>query len=439
MNSEKISAAKAGTVGGPGLLLKNGRIIDASSGLDTRGDCLILGGVIREVGEVTEWPEECAVIDVHGQWICPGFIDMHVHLREPGEEYKETIESGTRAAAAGGMTGVACMPNTRPVNDSVPVTTLILERADAAGMARVWPVAAITRGLEGAELTEFGDLLANGAVAFSDDGLPVQDSAMMRLALDYARNFNALIISHSEEPGLASGGVMNEGRVSSRLGLKGIPAAAEHIAIFRDVALAELTGSRLHVAHVSTAGGVEIIRQAKARGVRVTAETAPHYFSLTEEAVDGYNTFAKMNPPLRTESDRLAIIEGLRDGTLDVIATDHAPHSTLEKECEFALAMNGIIGLETSLPLTLELVRQGHISPVDMVRLMSAAPAGILGVPHGRLQRGRAADITVIDPELEWTVTMEGLESKSHNSPFLDKKMRGRAVMTIVGGKIVNL
>ncbi len=425
--------------GGPGLLLKNGRIVDAFSERYIRGDCLIVDGIIQDVGEVRERPRGCVAIDVQGHWICPGLIDMHVHLREPGEEYKETIKSGTRAAAAGGMTGVACMPNTRPVNDSAPVTRMILDRAGEAATARVWPVAAITRGLEGEELTEFGELLENGAVAFSDDGLPVRDAAMMRLALDYARNFDALIISHSEEPDLVSGGVMNEGRVSTRLGLRGVPAAAEHIAIFRDVAIAELTGSRLHVAHVSTAGGVEIIRQAKARGVRVTAETAPHYFSLTEEAVDGYNTFAKMNPPLRTESDRLAIIEGLRDGTLDVIATDHAPHSTLEKECEFALAMNGIIGLETALPLTLELVRQGHISPVDLVRLMSAAPAEILGVPHGRLEKGRAADITVIDPDREWTVARETLESRSHNSPFLGKKMRGRAVMTILDGKIVNI
>jgi dihydroorotase len=427
-----------GTREGSGLLLRNGRIIDPASGRDQEGDCLILDGKIAETGSVSHTPDACRVIDLQGKWIVPGLIDMHVHLREPGEEYKETIESGTRAAAAGGFTGVACMPNTRPVNDSSGITSFILERAAAAGHSRVWPVASITRGLKGEELTEFGDLLQKGAIAFSDDGLPVKNSAVMRLALDYARNFNALIISHSEEPDLAAGGVMNEGTVSTRLGLKGIPAAGEHISIFRDVAIAELTGSRLHVAHISTAGGVEIIRQAKARGVKVTAETAPHYFSLTEEAVEGYNTFAKMNPPLRTEADRQAIIEGLRDGTLDVIATDHAPHSTLEKECEFALAMNGITGLETSLPLSLELVRQGHLSPMEMIRRMSTAPASILGVSGGNLTKGTVADVTVIDPETEWTVTREGFQSKSHNSPFTGMSVKGRAELTIVAGRVVH-
>ncbi len=438
MNSISTGTPEPGVSGGPGLLLSNGRIIDPSSGTDQHGDCLVLDGKIAEIGTVTEKPENCQMIDMKGLWIVPGLIDMHVHLREPGEEYKETIKSGTRAAAAGGFTSVACMPNTRPVNDSASVTRFILERAQTAGFARVWPVASITRGLRGEELTEFGDLLQNGAVAFSDDGLPVRNPAVMRLALDYARNFDALIISHSEDPDLAAGGAMNEGTVSTQLGLKGIPAAAEHIAIYRDVAIAELTGSRLHVAHVSTAGSIEVIRQAKARGVRVTAETAPHYFSLTEEAVKSYNTCAKMNPPLRTELDMLAVIEGLKDGTLDAIATDHAPHSTLEKECEFALAMNGITGLETSLPLSLELVRQGHLSPLDMVRLMSTNPASILDVDAGGLEPGRPADITVIAPEQEWTVTVEAFRSKSHNSPFIGMKMRGRAYLTILEGRIVN-
>ena len=428
---------KAGTKVGPGLLLKNGHIIDPFSNTDVDGSVLVRDGKIQEVGNPESIPEGCVVIDLQGKWIVPGLIDMHVHLREPGEEYKETVESGTRAAAAGGFTAVACMPNTNPVNDSSDTTRFILDRARDAGFARVYPVASITKGLGGDELTEFGDLLENGAVAFSDDGLPVRDAGVMRLALDYARNFNALIISHSEEPELVAGGVMNEGAVSTQLGLKGIPAAAEHIAIFRDTAIAELTGSRLHIAHVSTAGGVEIIRNAKRRGVKITAETAPHYFSLTEEAVIGYNTFAKMNPPLRTEEDRLAIIQGLRDGTLDAIATDHAPHSVLEKECEFALAMNGIIGLETSLALSLELVRQGHISPMDMVRLMSTNPASILGVNGGTLKVGEVADITVIDPDFKWVVTENGFISKSHNSPFIGKEMQGRAEFVIVGGKIV--
>ncbi len=419
------------------ILLRNGRIIDPSSGTDQQGDCLIINGKIESVGIVKDIPDPCRSFDMTGLWIVPGLIDMHVHLREPGEEYKETIETGTRAAVAGGFTGVACMPNTKPVNDSSGITRFIIDRAADAGFARVWPVASITKGLKGEELTEFGDLLSNGAVAFSDDGLPVKNAAMMRLALDYARNFNALIISHSEELELSAGGSMNEGAVSTRLGLKGIPNAAEQIAIFRDVAIAELTGSRLHVAHVSTAGSVEIIRQAKKRGVMVTAETAPHYFTLTEEAVEGYNTFAKMNPPLRTETDRLAIVEGLRDGTLDAIATDHAPHSCLEKECEFAMAMNGIIGLETSLPLSMELVRQDIITPMDMVRLMSTAPASILGIPGGTLKQGNPANVTVIDPDHEWTVTVESFHSISHNSPFINRKVTGRAVLTIVDGKIV--
>ncbi len=420
-----------------GILLRNGRIIDPSSGIDQQGDCLIIDGKIESVGVVKDIPDPCRVFDMTGLWITPGLIDMHVHLREPGEEYKETIESGTRAAVAGGFTGVACMPNTRPANDSSGITRFIIDRAADAGLAKVWPVATITKGMKGEELTEFGDLLINGAVAFSDDGMPVKNAAVMRLALDYARNFNALIISHSEELELSAGGAMNEGAVSTRLGLKGIPNAAEEVAIFRDVAIAELTGSRLHVAHVSTAGSVEIIRQAKKRGVTVTAETAPHYFTLTEEAVEGYNTFAKMNPPLRTEADRLAVAEGLKDGTLDAIATDHAPHSCLEKECEFAMAMNGIIGLETSLPLSLELVRQDIITPMDMIRLMSTAPASILGVSGGTLKQGEAADITVIDPDHEWTVTVESFHSISHNSPFINRRVRGRAVLTIVNGRIV--
>ena len=438
MNSSNCTITEAGALEGPGLLLKNGRIIDPSSSMDQTGDVLILDGNIENTGRNIPSPARCCKIDLKGRWIVPGLVDMHVHLREPGEEYKETIESGCRAAVAGGFTAVACMPNTRPVNDSAAVTRFILDQAARASMAGVWPVASITRGLMGKELTEFGDLLQNGAVAFSDDGLPVKNSAVMRLALDYARNFNALLISHSEEPDLAEGGVMNEGIISTRLGLKGIPAAGEHISIFRDVALAELAGSRLHIAHVSTAGGVEIIRQAKTRGVKVTAETAPHYFSLTEEAVMGYNTAAKMNPPLRTEQDRLAVIQGLKDGTLDAIATDHAPHSTLEKECEFALAANGITGLETSLPLSLELVRQGHLAPLDMVRLMSLSPVSILQVSGGTLSKSANADITVIDPDYRWTVTEDSFISRSHNSPFINRSMRGRAVLTIVSGRIVH-
>jgi dihydroorotase len=286
-------------------------------------------------------------------------------------------------------------------------------------------------------LTEFGDLINAGAIAFSDDGLPVKNAAVMRQALEYARNFDALIISHSEELDLSREGVMNEGRVSTILGLKGIPAAAEEIAVFRDVALAELTGGRLHIAHVSTKGSVEIVRQAKNRGIQVTAETAPHYFSLTEEALFGYNTFAKMYPPLRTEEDRLAVIEGLKDGTIDAIATDHAPHSVLEKECEFQIAANGIMGLETAIPLSLNLVRDGYISASQMIKCMSISPSKILGVPERGLKDGNSADICIIDPEVVFTLARETLHSLSYNSPFIGKDLQGKAILTLVDGRLV--
>ncbi len=420
------------------ILLKNGRLIDPTQSIDQQGDLLIEKGVVSALGQDLESSRGCRVIDVSGKWVTPGFIDMHVHLREPGEEYKETVESGTRAAAAGGFTAVACMPNTKPVNDNVTTTNFILRRAAESGFTRVYPVSSITKGQRGEELTEFGDQLSAGAVAFSDDGLPVRDPALMRMALEYAKNFDALIISHSEDMSLSEGGALNEGIMSTKLGLRGIPAAAEEVAVYRDVRLAELTGSRLHVAHVSTRESVEIIRRAKARGVNVTAETAPHYFSLTEEAVGDYNTFAKMNPPLRTEDDRRAVIEGLMDGTIDVIATDHAPHSMLEKECAFEVAANGIVGLETALGLVMSLVEQNLITPIQMVKYLSCNPAKILGVDGGTLRPGTVADITVIDPESTYTVSAENFYSKSHNSPFLGFELRGRAVLTILDGKVVH-
>ncbi len=419
------------------LLFTNARIIDPSQDWDFSGELLVKDGVIGAAGQSLEAPQDARVIDLEGKWLVPGLIDMHVHLREPGEEYKETIETGTAAAVAGGFTAVACMPNTRPVNDSAGVTQFILEKARRAAKARVFPIAAITLGQKGEQLTEFGDLLSAGAVAFSDDGLPVRNARVMRHALEYVRNFDALIISHSEEPELSRGGLMNEGRVSVSLGLKGIPAAAEEVAVFRDVALAELTGGRLHIAHVSTRGSVEIVRRAKARGVAITAETAPHYFSLTEEAVIGYNTSAKMYPPLRTEEDRMAIIEGLKDGTIDAIATDHAPHSVIEKECEFQLAANGIIGLETSVALSLNLVRSGYISASQLIRCMSSSPSRILGVPGGSLATGDPADISIIDPEVVFTLTRESLHSMSHNSPFLGETLQGKAILTLIDGRPV--
>ncbi|RJX20016.1 MAG: dihydroorotase [Desulfobulbus sp.] len=413
-------------------LFENGRIIDPRRGIDRPGSLLIVDGVIAAEG--TAVPSEARRIDAAGCWLVPGLIDMHVHLREPGQEYKEDVVSGTRAAAAGGFTGVACMPNTRPVNDCRAVTVQILERA-RQGYARVYPVGAISKGSRGEQLAEYGEMKDAGVVAVSDDGVPVLDSQLMRRALEYAGDHHLAVISHSEEVALSRHGVMNEGLTATRMGLMGIPTAAEAIMVYREIALAEYTGRPVHVAHVSTAMATELIRSAKARGVRVTAETAPHYFTLTEEAVQGYNTNAKMNPPLRTEADRQAIRQGLADGTFDAIATDHAPHSQLEKEVEFDLAANGIIGLETAVPLTLALVREGVIGPGRFVELLSVNPARILGVPGGTLSPDSSADLTVINPELAFVYTRESVVSKSKNSPFLGWNLQGRAVMTMVAGR----
>ncbi len=419
------------------VLLRNGRIIDPAAGVDRNGDLLIEDGKIAMVGEVAaDVADNIATFDVAGNWVVPGFIDMHVHLREPGEEYKETIETGCRAAAAGGFTAVACMPNTKPVNDCRSVTSFILEQAARSGCVRVYPVAAVSKGSKGLELAEYGELKEAGAVAVSDDGLPVTNSQLMRRAMEYAANHSLLVISHAEEASLAAGGVMNEGLIATRLGLRGIPAMAETIMVYRDLALAELTGERVHIAHVSTAESVDLIRRAKEKGIRVTAETAPHYFTLTEEAVGRYDTHAKMNPPLRTQADVDAIRQGLRDGTLDAIATDHAPHSILEKEVEFDRAANGIVGLETVVPLALELVRSGVLEPAAMVRCLSVNPAAILGVEGGSLAVGGVADVTVINPDEEYVLGPDDLQSKGKNSPFLGRPLRGRAVMTIVGGAI---
>lgn len=414
-------------------LIKNGRIIDPHNGVDKQGDLLIVNGCIATADAPI--PVNIQTIDASGCWVVPGLIDMHVHLREPGEEYKEDIVSGTRAAAAGGFTGVACMPNTKPVNDSASVTTKILERAQD-GFARVYPVGAISKETRGDSLAAFGELKEAGVVAVSDDGLPVHDSQLMRRALEYASDYDLTVISHSEEMSLAQNGVMNEGVVSTRLGLKGIPVAAEAIMVYREIALAEYTGKSVHIAHVSCAMSIDLIRSAKARGVKVTAETAPHYFTLTHEAVQEYNTNAKMNPPLRTEEDLQAVRAALADGTFDAIATDHAPHSRLEKEVEFDLAMNGIIGLETSLPLTLALVREGIIDASRCIELLSVNPATILGVQGGSFTPGEPADVTVINPDMEFDYQEENVVSKSKNSPFLGWTMQGRAILTMVDGQI---
>lgn len=418
------------------LLLENGRIIDPASGVDRIGSLLIMDGVCHVASPEDPFPAETERIDLTGKWVMPGFIDMHVHLREPGEEYKETIATGTQAAAAGGFTAVACMPNTKPVLDSESGISLVVNRAKGA-QARVYPVGAISRESHGEHLAEFGEMRQAGAVAFTDDGRPVVNSQMMRRALEYAANFDLPIISHCEEMSLSQNGAMNEGAISTRLGLQGIPGAAEAIMVYRDLALAELTGHRLHLAHISTAESVSLIRRAKARGCRVTAETAPHYFTLTEEAIAQYDTCAKMNPPLRGTADLQAIIEGLKDGTIDAIASDHAPHSDMEKEVEFDQAANGIIGLETSVPLSLRLVHDGVLTVGRLVELMSVNPARILGVAGGSLAEGAVADMTIIDPERQFTYSKDTVVSKSKNSPFLDWQFTGQAVLTIVGGRIM--
>ncbi len=420
------------------LLISGGLVVDPARELFESLDLLVEGGKIKALEPVGTIPAKGRrVIAAQGLVVTPGLIDMHVHLREPGEEYKETIETGTRAAARGGFTAVAAMPNTRPVNDTAAVTRFILDQAKAAGSARVYPVGAISLGSKGQNLSEYGDLKAAGVVALSDDGQPVMNPMLMRRALEYARTFGLPIISHCEDLDLRGEGVMHEGKVSLKLGLKGVPAAAEEVMVFRDLTLARLTGGRLHIAHVSTAGSVELLRRAKAAGLQVTAETAPHYFTLTDEAVLGFDTHAKVNPPLRTAADVAAIKAGLADGTLDAIASDHAPHSTMEKEVEFSEAAFGLIGLETSLGLSLKLVYEKVLTLSQLVAKMSANPARILGVKGGTLKPGAAADITLIDLNREWQVDAGKFASKSRNCPFQGWTLKGKAVMTIGGGKVV--
>ena len=420
------------------ILIRGGRVIDPGH-CDGVADLYIRDGKIAGLthgvsSEAT--PAGCRVVDAAGLVVTPGLIDLHVHLREPGHEYKETIASGCQAAAAGGFTAVCAMANTNPVNDCAQITEFILAQARQAASARVYPVAAVSPGLKGEGLTEFGELKQCGAVAFSDDGQPIANSLLMRRALEYARGFDMPVISHCEDPDLSDGGAMNEGEMATRLGLPGSPNVAESIMAMRDIALSEMTGGAVHIAHVSTAETVQAIRQAKERGVRVTAETAPHYFSLTDEALQDYDTSTKMSPPLRTRADREAIHQGLADGTLDAIASDHAPHSSIEKSVEFDQAANGIIGLETSLPLTLKLVHDRVISMSRMVELMATGPARILGRTYG-LQTGMAADVTVIAPDLDFTVDVDRFVSLSRNCPVHGWQVKGRAVMTIVEGQII--
>jgi len=417
------------------ILIKGGRVISPAQQFDETCDVLIERGKIAAIGKSLDG-KGADVIDASGKLVTPGLVDIHVHLRDPGLEYKEDIVSGTLSAVTGGFTSVACMPNTKPVNDNQSVTEYIQKKAAEQGHCRVFPIASITKGLAGESMTEMGELQELGVCAISDDGKPVSNAQLMRRAMEYARPFGMTIISHAEDLELVGSGVMNEGPVATELGLKGIPWVAEDAATAREVMLAEFTGAHLHVAHVSTRGSIDIVRQAKKRGVNVTCEAAPHHFTLTDEAVRGYNTNAKMNPPLRSAEDRDAVLQGIADGTVDAIATDHAPHHIDEKNVEFNLAMNGIVGLETALPLTLRLVDNGLIDLPKAVALLTCGPADVLGLPVGRLEEGSAADVTVIDPELLWTVDAKKLASKSKNTPFAGWQMKGAALYTIVGGKV---
>lgn len=418
------------------LLIHGARVVDPSSDLDKVADILILDGRISRV-EKDIRAEGVASLDARGLVACPGFLDMHVHLREPGQEYKETIATGTRAAVAGGFTAVACMANTDPPNDAVPVTQAIVRIAAEHGACRVWPIAAVTKGMEGKELTEFGALRNAGAVALSDDGRPIADAALMRRALEYAGMFDMPVIDHAEDPSLAAGGQVNEGWVATRLGLRGIPAAAEDSHVARDIMLAEMTGSAVHVAHISTAGAVELVRHAKKKGLRVTCEAAPHHFILDEEAVGDYDTAAKMKPPLRSHADVKALLRGLHDGTIDCIATDHAPHHADEKDCPFDQAAFGIVGLETAVSLSLHhLVHEGVVTLPRLVALMSWSPARILSVPGGSLASGHPGDVTLLDLGRELVVEPGAFESKGRCTPFDGMKLKGRAVATIVGGGV---
>ena len=419
------------------LIIKEGNLIDPGN-LSGCYDIIIEDGKITAILPPGTGPNDpnAIVVNAKGKVVTPGLIDMHVHLREPGHEYKETILTGTRAAAHGGFAAVCCMPNTNPVNDCVEVTEYILAKAEQAGYARVYPVASISMGLGGKSLSAFGELKRVGVVALTDDGLPVSDSQLMRRAMEYARGFDLPIISHAEDLQLAGNGVMNEGAPATRMGLAGIPNASESIMVMRDIALCELTGARLHIAHVSTRESVRAIRDAKERGLPVTAETAPHYFSLTDEDIIGYNPNFKMNPPLRSARDREAIRQGLADGTIDAIATDHAPHSSLEKDVEFSKAANGIIGLESALPLALQLVRDNVLTLETLVQKMSKNPAQVLGITAGIVEGG-AADITIFDPDIDITIDADRFHSKSRNTPFHGWNGRGKALATIVDGNII--
>ena len=420
------------------ILLRGGRVLDPSRNLDEMADVLIVDGRIESSGERIGNPDSAEIIDCDGLVVSPGFIDVHCHLREPGREDVETIATGARAAAAGGFTAVCAMPNTDPVTDNQAAVGFIIRQAQRANSSRVHVIGAISVGQRGDTLAEMGEMVAAGAVAVSDDGRPVVSAHLMRTALEYARSFGIPVIDHCEEPTLAHGGSMNEGFVSARLGLKGIPSEAEEIMAIRDILLARRTGGHVHLAHMSTHGSVELIRWGKDRGINVTAEVCPHHISLTEERVLTYDTNAKMNPPLRTAKDVEALREAVKDGTIDMIATDHAPHHYDEKEREFADAPNGIIGLETALAVSVtNLVETGHVDFHTLVEKMSCAPARLFGLPGGTLAKGSIADVTVFDPARSWRVNPSEFLTKGRNTPYAGMTLTGRAVCTIVGGSVV--
>ncbi len=424
------------------LCLRGGRVLDPARGIDRAQDLWIENGTIAGWGEdapaALRSRKDVEVIDVRGAVVCPGLVDIHVHLREPGQEDKETIETGTRAAVRGGFTAVACMPNTDPPLDERARIEYVLHRAKDAGLARVMPIAAVTKGQLGEQLTEIEDLVSAGAVAISDDGKPVRNAEIMRRALELTRDLGVPVIQHAEDPDLKGIGVMHEGWVSTRIGLKGIPDVAESVMVARDALLSELTGGRVHVAHVSAARSVDIIRKAKARGIRMTGETTPHYLVLTDEAVAGYSTSTKMNPPLRSARDRDALIEGIVDGTIDCLATDHAPHTEIDKDGDFDSAPFGIVGLETALGIYLSaLVDAGHLTLPELIARMTVKPYEVLGRSGGTLAPGADADVTVFDPSKRWTVRASEFASKGRNTPFEGWELPGRVLLTVVGGRAV--
>jgi dihydroorotase len=420
------------------LLVKGGRVVDPANGFDAVADVLVADGRIAKVGKGLKAPEGTEIVAAAGKVVCPGLIDIHVHFREPGYEYKETIATGTRAAAAGGFTAVACMANTLPVNDNRSVTDFIMAKARGEGVVRVYPIGAVTRGLKGKELAEMAELAEAGCVAFSDDGQCVMNAEIYRRAMEYALPFGVPIISHAEDEHLAHRGAMHEGLVSTELGLLGQPWVAEDVMVARDILLAELTGAHVHIAHISTAGAVRLVREGKARGVRVTAEVTPHHLVLTDDAVREYDPNTKMAPPLRTKRDVEAVLEGLLEGTIDCIATDHAPHALSEKEGEFGECANGVVGLETAVAILLDrLVRAGRMDLPTLVARLSSGPARLLNLPGGSLAPGAPADITVLDLDREWTVEPARFRSRARNTPFAGATGRGAPVLTVVGGNVV--